>query len=96
MPFYLEPPPMGPLSRLLAGLVAILALVGAFFFGLFVLAVVVGLGVLAWLALALRTWWLRRGLSGTGGDGPLRPGPGRVIEGDYDVLARREDRPEDD
>ena len=38
MQYYIAPPPMNPLTRLLAGLVAVLALVGAFFFGLFVLA----------------------------------------------------------
>ena len=38
MPYYITPPPMNPLSRLLAAIVAVLALVGAFFFGVFVLA----------------------------------------------------------
>ena len=33
MPQYIAPPPMNPLSRLLAGILAVLALAGAFFFG---------------------------------------------------------------
>jgi hypothetical protein len=102
MPYRLSPPPMNPLSRLLAGLLAVLALVGAFFFGLVVLALAVGLGLLAWLALALRLWWLRRHLDRAGGT-PGRGGPdgeagreagraGNVIDADYEVVSRdRED-----
>ena len=91
---------MSPLSRIVAGLLGVLALVGAFFFGLVVLAVAIGLGVLAWLFLTLRMWWLRRRWQsqvehGTA-TGPARPGASGhresdVIEADYEVVSRRDD-----
>jgi hypothetical protein len=89
---------MNPLARILAGLLALLALAGAFFFGLIVLALAVGLGLLAWLVLTLRVWWLRR-RGGKGGGKPAGGGsgagtdarPGEVIDGDYEVVSRRED-----
>jgi len=91
---------MNPVSRILAGLLGVLALVGAFFFGLVVLAVAIGLGVLAWLFVVLRMWWL-----GRHGQSQVEPGqttrrarqgnaPGResdVIEADYEVVSRRDD-----
>ena len=36
MQYYISGPPMNPLARILAGLVGVLALVGAFFFGIFI------------------------------------------------------------
>lgn len=100
MDFYLAPPPMSPLSRLLTGLLAVLVLVGAFFFGLVVLALAIGAGLVAWLALTLRMWWLRRrwpaqgsgsGQAGPGSSGGAAPREGEVIEADYEVISRRED-----
>lgn len=93
MPYLLEPPPLNPLTRLLAGILAVLALVGAFFFGLFVIALVVGVGILAWLAFWLRMAWLRRKLAKSGGR--PHPGPGRedgkVIDAEYTVVSRKEE-----
>jgi len=91
---------MNPLSRILAGLLGVLALVGAFFFGLVVLAVAIGLGALAWLFVALRMWWLRRRWQGQsepgGAPGPARPGASAqretdVIDADYEVVSRQDD-----
>jgi hypothetical protein len=91
---------MNPVARVLAGLLAVLALIGAFFFGLFVLAVAIGLAVLAWLIITLRMWWLQRSWSRqaprgeTGGPGGARKSDndeGAVIEADYEVISRRED-----
>lgn len=81
MPDRLTPPPVNPLSRLLAGLLAVAALVGAFFFGLVVLALAAGLGLLAWLALTLRLWWLRRQIARAGG-APGGASPFRGASGD--------------
>jgi hypothetical protein len=93
MPLLLEPPPMNPLARLLTGIIAVLALVGAFFFGLAVLAVLIGVGIIAWLALWLRMAWLRRKLRSEGGS-PARSGRGEgdVIDAEYTVVSRREDK----
>jgi predicted lipid-binding transport protein (Tim44 family) len=91
---------MNPLSRLLAGVVALLAVVGAFFFGFFVLILALGLGALAWLILFVRMWWLRRQMAARspGGGPQASAGPGNagnrrgdVIDADYEVLSRRED-----
>ena len=94
MYYRLPPPPSNPLARILAGLLALVALAGAFFFGLVVLALAVGLGVLAWWVLRLRVWWLGRRVR-TGAGGVSRAGAevrkGEVIEADYEVVSRRDD-----
>lgn len=95
---------MNPLSRLLAAVVGAIALVGAFFFGFFVLIAAVVFGLLAWLAIWLRVWWIRRRLAaagaqpppGFGSPGPTGPEPsaGRddVIEAEYEVVSRSEEK----
>ena len=89
MQYYIAPPPMNPLARLLAGILAVLALVGAFFFGLIVLVFAVGLGLVAWLFLWIRMWWARRNL-------PAEPPrqdntSGDVIDAEYTVVSRRDE-----
>lgn len=100
MPIYLSGPPANPFSRLLAGLVGVLALVGAVFFGLFMFALAIGLGLVAWAALWLRMWWLRRRMPSTAGRSGEGPGPssqragedeGKVIDADYEVVSRDQD-----
>lgn len=91
MIYRLPPPPSNLLAQILAGL---LALAGAFFFGLVVLALAVGLGMLAWWVLTLRVWWLRRrGRIRTEGGGSAGPEVrrGEVIEADYEVVSRQND-----
>ena len=70
------------------------------FFGVVVLLFALGLGVLGWVLLSLRIWWLRRqagaGPDRTGPQGGGRaPGQGRaggdVIDADYEVISRRRD-----
>ena len=86
---------MNPVSRILATLGALVLLVGAVFFGLVVLALAIGLGLLAWLALNLRLWWLRRQVkdADVAGDrnGSGRPREGQVIDADYEVVSRKEE-----
>ena len=100
MPLYLAPPPMNPVSRILAGILAVVALVAAFFFGFFVLILAAGLGVLAWLLLTVRMWWLRRQWArqgpGTRARGAGWPDSdsareGDVIDADYEVVTRRDE-----
>ena len=91
MPYYISPPPMNPLSRVLAGVMAVLALVAAFFFGLIVLALAVGAGLLFWLGIRLRIWLMRRHIP------PIDTAPagtskkGEVIDAEYTVITRRKD-----
>jgi hypothetical protein len=89
---------MNPLTRILAGLFGLVALVGAFFFGFLILAVAVAVGMAAWIAIRLRVWWLGRRAGSNGAQRAPAPGdPGRsdegssVIEGEYKVVSRRED-----
>lgn len=93
---------MNPVARLIAGVLAVAALVGAFFFGLVILVLAVGLGIVGWLILTLRLWWLRRRQGGAigrqaGGDygaGQAPEGRGReanVIDAEYEVVSRHED-----
>jgi uncharacterized membrane protein len=94
---------MNPLSRLVAGLFAVLALAGALFFGVFVLAIVLGLGFIAWLVFWVRMTWLRRTQGLAGKQGGARDGSGRhaqagertregdIIDAEYTVVSRRDD-----
>lgn len=90
MPVYLTPPPSNPLVRLLAGLVAVLTLVGAFMIGIVALAVGAGLMLVLGVATAARIWWLRRRLARQGGAGAP---PGDALEGEFTVVSRRRDPP---
>jgi hypothetical protein len=76
---------------LIAALVAVLALVGAFFFGLFVLALVFGLGLIFWLGIRLRMWWIRHQMPETGIGMNNAPGEGEVIDAEYTVVSKRRD-----
>lgn len=89
MKYYISPPPASPLARIIASLFAAVAIVLAIVFGLFVLAAAVGLGLLAWLGLVIRAWWLRR--KGVAAPGKSRPGDSGVIEAEYKVVSRRRD-----
>jgi len=67
-------------------LVFAVVLVGAVILGAFVLAVVLGLAVIAFIGFKVRAWWLRRGPPGSG-PGPGGPAKGiRYIEGEYEVI----------
>lgn len=103
MPYYITPPPMNTLSRLIAAVLAVMALVGAFFFGIFVLILAAGLGLAAWLYLTLRLWWFRKkgGAPGPGQDAfetvfrnagqPPGKEDGKVIDAEYTVVSREDD-----
>ena len=91
MPYYISQTPMNPLSRVLAALVAALALLGAFFFGLVVLALFVGVGLVFWLGLRLRIWWFRRHLPRNEVTPDHNPEQGEVIDAEYTVVSKRRD-----
>lgn len=100
MRYYLSPPPTDPASRILAGLLAVLVLVGAFFFGLIVLGVAFALGILAWFVLSVRLWWVGRQWDKRGADGGARGAERQgaenarardAIDADYEVISRRKD-----
>jgi hypothetical protein len=82
---------MNPLSRALAAVVAALAVLAAFFFGLIVLALVVGTGLLFWLGIRLRLWWMRRHISPTDTAPASTPQKGEVIDAEFTVVSRQKD-----
>jgi len=85
----------GPLAQALSVLVFGVLLVAAFVMGAVLLAVLAGLGLLAWLVFSVRLWWLRRKLGpsarAAGGDEPAPPA-GQLIEAEYTVLGERDPR----
>lgn len=88
--YYISAGQVNPVSRILAGIFAVLAIVGAVVFGVIVLAVVLGLGILFWVSLSIRGWWQRRK------SGAIPPDSGNanpdVIEAEYTVISRRREK----
>ena len=80
---------MSPLGRVIAGLLAVLGVVGAFIFGIFVLGIAIALGVILILVSSVRNWWLRRNSGSIPSHGTEQ---GReTIEAEYTVISRRQD-----
>ena len=82
---------MNPFSRALAVVTAVLALAAAFFFGLIVLALAVGFGLLFWLGIRMRMWWIRRHMPPIEAKPEARHKQDEVIEAEYTVISRRSD-----
>jgi hypothetical protein len=95
MPYYINQAPMNPVSRVIASMLAVLAVVGAVFFGLIVLVVVFGLGLLLWLGIRLRMWWILRNQPRNQPRTQAAPDPqgeaGEVIDAEYTVVSRKPD-----
>ena len=79
---YRLPPSQGVFARLLSALVLMAVFTVALFLGLAIFLVILGIVVLAGIALYLRFWWLRRQ---QGGRPPARPSGGVTLEGEYTV-----------
>lgn len=89
MKYYISPPPMNPVSRLLAAIFAVLVVAAAIFFGFIVLIVLVAAFSLFTLVFYLRARWLGRGNGAPGpGKSPSVP-DGTVIDAEYTVVSRR-------
>jgi len=82
---------MNPFSRALAVVTAMLGLAAAFFFGLIVLALAVGFGLLFWLGFRMRVWWIRRHMPPMEASPETRQNQDEVIEAEYTVISRRSD-----
>lgn len=99
MPFYISPPPRNPISALLAGLVGVAMMVGAFMLGFVALVVALAVGALIWAGIYIRIWWARRQLAKQGIDldsaNPFStqrtPGTDDSLEGEYTVVSKRQD-----
>ena len=96
MPYYINPPPGNPLSRIIAAIIGVFLLVGGFIIGTAALLVIAGLAVLAGLALWLRVAWIKRQLRKGGvdfGNTPQqRTNTGDVIDAEYTVISVQEDK----
>ena len=68
MPYYISPPPQGPLTRIIAAIVTVFALIGAFMIGMVALLVVGGIALVVGLAIWLRVLWIKRQLRKSGVD----------------------------
>ena len=89
MKYYISQSPMNPVSRLLTTLVAALALVGFFFFGLIVVAILLAALLGIGLVFRVRAWWLgRKSAANIATQGPSEQ-QGQVIDAEYTVVYRR-------
>lgn len=91
MKYYISSPPMNPISRILAAAGALLVLVGAFFFGLVVLGVLLAVFVLFASAFWVRNWWSGRGPADASVTRTRPPAGEDVIEAEYTVISKRRD-----
>jgi hypothetical protein len=105
MPHYITPPPQNPLSRIFAGIIAILTIVGAFMIGMVALLVVGGLALIAGVAIWLRVTWIKRQLRKSGMGQGTDPSMNdhnaeskqanmnnEVIDAEYTVISRQDDK----
>jgi uncharacterized membrane protein len=96
MPYYISPPPVNPLTRIIAAIIAAFALAGAFIIGTAALLVVAGLGLIAGLALWLRVAWIKHQLRKSGVDfgaaAREQPPSGDAIDAEYTVISVEERR----
>ena len=102
MPYYISPPPQGPLARIVTAIVAVFALVGAFMIGIAAFLVVGAIALIVGLAIWLRVIWIKRQLRKSGVDLGANSHnerssageAGRVIDAEYTVVSDNEDENE--
>jgi hypothetical protein len=98
MPYYISPPPQNPLSRIIAGIIAVFALIGTFIIGFAAFLVIAGIALVAGIAIWLRVAWIKRRLQKNGIDPGARVdesnNSGQVIDAEYTVISSSEDHPE--
>ena len=98
MPSYISPPPRNPLSALLAGIVGVVVMAGAFMLGFVALVVAFAVGILIWAGIYLRIWWAKRQMAKAGLDvskespftGQSRSAPGDSLEAEYTVISKKQ------
>jgi hypothetical protein len=89
MNYYISPPPVNPVSRVLSAVAAALALIGFFFFGLVVVGILLAVALVVGFVIWVRARWLghsppvkRAGNSPSGQKG-------EVIDAEYTVVYKR-------
>lgn len=91
MTYYISQQPLNPVTRVLAALFTVLAFVGAIFFGLIIMSVVVGIGLLLWLVIRLRMWWIMRHMPNPEVTPSVQPTDHEVIDAEYTVVSKEQD-----
>ena len=95
MPYYINPPPQNPLSRIIAAIIAVFVLVGSVMIGMAALLVVAGVGLVAGIAIWLRVAWIKRRLQKSGVNLDINmgkpPKSGQVIDAEYTVITDRDE-----
>lgn len=89
MKYYISQTPANPVARMVAALFAVVCLVGAFFFGLVILAVLAVLVAVFSLVLWLRAWWLKRHAPTVTVQRDTDPRAQNFIEAEYTVVSER-------
>jgi len=98
MPYYISPPPQGPLTRIIAGIIAVFVLIGTFMIGVAAFLVVGGIALVAGLVIWLRVLWIKRQLRKSGVDlnagmrPPTQQDSGNVIDAEYTVVSKSDDQ----
>jgi len=96
MPYYINPPPGNPLSRIIAAIIGVFLLAGGFIIGTAAFLIIAGIAVIAGLALWLRVAWIKHQLRKGGVDfnsaPQRRPNTGDVIDAEYTVVSVKEER----
>ncbi len=96
MPYYISPPPQGPLAKVLTAIVAALVLTGTFMIGVAALVVVAAVGLVAGLAIWIRITWIRRQLQKSAVDLHVKTDvpseSGHIIDAEYTVVSESVDQ----
>jgi predicted lipid-binding transport protein (Tim44 family) len=95
MPYYISPPPSGPVARFVGAIVAVLAMAGAVMLGMVAFLVIAGIGLVLGLVVWLRLIWIRRRLHRRRHQGPATStqadSSSEAIEAEYTVVSRDRD-----
>jgi predicted lipid-binding transport protein (Tim44 family) len=99
MAYYISPPPRGPIGSILAGIIGMLIMIGAFMLGFIAIVVALAIGLLIWFGIYVRIWWAKRQMIKQGVDpaslNPFADKPassqGESLEAEYEVISKTQD-----
>ena len=98
MPYHLNPPPQGPLARIIASIIAVFVLIGAVMLGMVALLVIAGLALVVGIAIWLRLAWIKRRLRKRGvnlhNEATNQDRSGHVIDAEYTIVETPDSPPD--
>ena len=102
MPYYLSPPPQSPLTRIIATIITVFALLGAVMLGMVALLVIAGVVLVGGIVIWLRFAWIKRRLRKSGinldgginldADNGVSRESGHVIDAEYTIVPDPDDQ----